>query len=345
MKKIKILFLIAFTFIGQLIYSQQRIDVFRNKLQFDNVPLFNSTLSTNNNLRVLNVDKFGNVVYTTSNQNSNIQSITGNIVNNTDPNNLIINSPNLEQVTAGIDSNHQTTKPLISTETGQFGVEIFPDTKGIRIITNNNNAGVSLKSDLITDEVDFQFPPISGIGVVSSQLSNYIPFNIDIELNDYSISSNLGFKNSWINGNYILGGYYQNNSNIKELYFETRGYEGVYEGQTVIFSINPENGVTSYYNSLLTNNSASFRVFEDGIKANTIGGLFTYNNKEVLTIETGTVKGVNNSTTIVLSSTTLNSIYPDATTGFEVYCTSIISGKMVYKKIPNGWIGYACITP
>jgi hypothetical protein len=55
--------------------------------------------------------------------------------------------------------------------------------------------------------------------------------------------------------------------------------------------------------------------------------------------------GVNNSTSVVLTSSNLNSTYPTAITGFKVYCTDIIAGKMVYEKTPSGWIGYACIVP
>ena len=56
-------------------------------------------------------------------------------------------------------------------------------------------------------------------------------------------------------------------------------------------------------------------------------------------------KGVDNATTIVLSSATLNSTYPTVTTGFKVYCTSIIAGAMTYEKTPTGWIGYTVFVP
>jgi hypothetical protein len=56
-------------------------------------------------------------------------------------------------------------------------------------------------------------------------------------------------------------------------------------------------------------------------------------------------RGVNNTTTIALTSANLNSAYPSATTGFRVYCTSIIAGKMVYEKTPTGWVGMAVIIP
>lgn len=55
--------------------------------------------------------------------------------------------------------------------------------------------------------------------------------------------------------------------------------------------------------------------------------------------------GVNNSTSVVLTSSYLNSNYPSAITGFKVYCTNITAGKMVYEKTPSGWIGYSCIIP
>ena len=56
-------------------------------------------------------------------------------------------------------------------------------------------------------------------------------------------------------------------------------------------------------------------------------------------------KGVDNSTTVVLNSATLDSTYPDATTGFRVYCASIIVGAMTYEKTPTGWLGFTCIVP
>lgn len=56
-------------------------------------------------------------------------------------------------------------------------------------------------------------------------------------------------------------------------------------------------------------------------------------------------KGINNSTTVALTSANLNSAYPDAETGFRVYCVAIVAGKMVYEKTPTGWVGMAAIIP
>lgn len=56
-------------------------------------------------------------------------------------------------------------------------------------------------------------------------------------------------------------------------------------------------------------------------------------------------KGVNNTTTIALTSANLNSAYPEAFTGFRVYCVAIIAGAMVYEKTPTGWVGMAVIIP
>jgi hypothetical protein len=55
--------------------------------------------------------------------------------------------------------------------------------------------------------------------------------------------------------------------------------------------------------------------------------------------------GVNNSTTLALTSANLNSTYPSATTGFRVYCVAIIAGAMVYEKTTTGWIGTAVTIP
>ena len=52
-----------------------------------------------------------------------------------------------------------------------------------------------------------------------------------------------------------------------------------------------------------------------------------------------------NATTTTLSSATLNSTYPTATTGTHVYCTSIIAGAMVYERTLTGWIGWTVFVP
>lgn len=58
-------------------------------------------------------------------------------------------------------------------------------------------------------------------------------------------------------------------------------------------------------------------------------------------------KGVDNATTVLLTTTNLNSAYPSATTGFRVYCRSIIAGAMVYEHTAtaNTWVGNAVIIP
>ena len=55
--------------------------------------------------------------------------------------------------------------------------------------------------------------------------------------------------------------------------------------------------------------------------------------------------GVENITTLALSSAQLTALYPLANTGFKVYCTGITLGKMTYEKTPSGWIGYTVLIP
>ena len=52
-----------------------------------------------------------------------------------------------------------------------------------------------------------------------------------------------------------------------------------------------------------------------------------------------------NNTTTTLSSATLNSTYPTATTGTHVYCTSILVGAMIYERTLTGWIGWTIFVP
>lgn len=93
-------------------------------------------------------------------------------------------------------------------------------------------------------------------------------------------------------------------------------------------------------------NNTYIKVDDDAqeINVNAAGG-FNWNGQQVLTSNSGVGQGVDDSTTIALTSANLNSTYPGVFTGFKVYCTSIIAGKMVYEKTPSGWVGYTCIIP
>jgi hypothetical protein len=85
MKKILIFLILLVT---QLNFSQ-RTDIFSNKLQFTNVPLFNPNTSTNNSTRKLVLDKYGNVLYKPDTDNSsqvgNLDEVTtiGSVTDNT----------------------------------------------------------------------------------------------------------------------------------------------------------------------------------------------------------------------------------------------------------------------
>jgi len=50
---------------------------------------------------------------------------------------------------------------------------------------------------------------------------------------------------------------------------------------------------------------------------------------------------VTNTTTTALSSSTLDSLYPDSIVGFKVHCASITAGKLIYEKISTGWVSYS----
>lgn len=88
---------------------------------------------------------------------------------------------------------------------------------------------------------------------------------------------------------------------------------------------------------------------DNGISANipladsTNSGLMSPSQVEAINNKVD--KGADNSTTIVLTSAQLNSQYPTAGTGFEVYCASIIAGSMMYKKRVNGWFGITTFIP
>ena len=107
------------------------------------------------------------------------------------------------------------------------------------------------------------------------------------------------------------------------------------------------NGITRgiYINPTLTS-AADFRSLEiTGGKVIIPAGLASNEAVNKGQLDGRVLVGVNNSTTVVLSSSTLNSTYPDATTGFRVYCASIIAGAITYEKTPTGWLGFACIVP
>lgn len=182
-----------------------------------------------------------------------------------------------------------------------------------------------------------------------------------------TINSNLGFISSWDNGNMILGTPLYNNS-IREFKFISNG-----DGTDVpseyhsALTINPEEGLvvghsndadSSYSNISLSNSnfviasSNQITVQAGYDSAGLVGGVdysANYNEKSFVQksyTDLKTPKGVVNSTTVVLSSSALNSTYPTAETGFKVYCTSIIGGRMIYEKTPtsNQWIQYPVTT-
>ena len=106
-----------------------------------------------------------------------------------------------------------------------------------------------------------------------------------------------------------------------------------------LFTIS-DDGTVSVGDGSLIGNGTHIKVRDSFGTINLVAnnGIFLNGSKAV-------IEGVDNSTTVVLSSATLTSTYPTAQTGFKVYCTSIIAGKMIYEKTPSGWVGYACIIP
>lgn len=46
----------------------------------------------------------------------------------------------------------------------------------------------------------------------------------------------------------------------------------------------------------------------------------------------------NNLTTVDLTLTDLNTTYPNARVGFEVFCESVTGTKHLYKKSESGWV-------
>ena len=60
----------------------------------------------------------------------------------------------------------------------------------------------------------------------------------------------------------------------------------------------------------------------------------TLNGSQILTAVTGVQQGVDNATTVVLTSAQLDTAYPTATSGFKVYCAAIAK---IYEKTPTGW--------
>lgn len=67
------------------------------------------------------------------------------------------------------------------------------------------------------------------------------------------------------------------------------------------------------------------------------------NREYTLPDQTGTIAltsdiAITNTTTVVLSSATLTSMYPNAVVGFQVICPNIIVGGLIYTKYASGWV-------
>lgn len=112
---------------------------------------------------------------------------------------------------------------------------------------------------------------------------------------------------------------------------------GLYDvsGDRQIATYSETDQVFSFANNNFKYSEATSQLFLDG---DVVKGE-TYNDARYVQI------GVDNPTTIVLSSTDLETNYPSSPAGFRVYCVDIIAGAMVYEKTPSGWIGMACIVP
>lgn len=90
-----------------------------------------------------------------------------------------------------------------------------------------------------------------------------------------------------------------------------------------------------------------YRYANSNLEIDLINKLFTINSllsTDSFTINGSSVviQGVDNATTIALTSSDLNTVYPGAPIGFKVYCLLIIAGAMIYEKTPTGWVEYIC---
>jgi phosphohistidine swiveling domain-containing protein len=168
---------------------------------------------------------------------------------------------------------------------------------------------------------------------------------------DFTIdeNTNIGF-----NKNIHYVGAYTN----KIVVSESTGALGLYAGRNTNGDINfyISKGVTNAANlamkvamngAVLINTSINNGIDKLQVNGTITADAATLSGQVVIKsqLDTKVTVGVNNATTVVLTSANLNSTYPSATTGFKVYCDAIIAGAMTYEKTPTGWVGFACIVP
>lgn len=123
--------------------------------------------------------------------------------------------------------------------------------------------------------------------------------------------------------------------------------------------------IANGYDYTITGGSTSNYLRGDGSPSNFVTGVrnsgistLTLTNSALITGESTTIafgklqgqinaraQYFTNNTTTTLSSATLNSTYPTATTGTHVYCTSIVVGAMIYERTLTGWIGWTIFVP
>lgn len=308
-------YLILLSIILIQLCNAQPVREFSEKLRFLNVPKFSATSSTLNSLRSLQVDKNGNVVwmpYVESSGGSAVTSVNG------ETGDVVLDIPDVSDFVpyTGASGNIDIgTNGLFS---GSLISGII-DAEKLRINTGFGGSSCYLSDSIIDTE--------GGLYNTSTdkEIATYNTFTSSFHYGNESIVINHSTNEIKIKSN---GGGTQLEDNDGGDNVTTFKMS---EGKIIIHQ---DNAIGS---SELEMNDGNFHL--------TIQGDARINDNEILTTLNGVTKGVQNSTTVILTSSNLNSTYPTAITGFKVYCTSIAAGKMVYEKTVTGWIGYSCIIP
>lgn len=186
-------------------------------------------------------------------------------------------------------------------------------------------------------------PNSSGRLALESQITNLVPFtgaNNNVNLGAYTLRSSQLIIDNGGDGCYTgeignIDGLFSANANQEIITYNYQSHLYKFGNGSITFNENTNRSVfTATDRTTFIGNDVQFDVIDD----------VYVHDARVLTEVTGVSQGVDNATTVVLSSATLNSTYPDARTNFVVWCKNITLGALRYEKTASGTWWFSSIT-
>lgn len=200
------------------------------------------------------------------------------------------------------------------------------------IYISNGRVNLSQTSSLGVSTLKFSSPPLNSTGAGAIFL---IPPKITGDYviattEDVSLQTTLEGGRSWTDGvsSFSVG------ESSNSIYFQS---------EESILAVTPFSAVIQTGNSL-----KQTKLY---IQPPTTDGLLVFSNpfdkpngNYILATTDDIPKTVENTSTIALTQSDLNTAYPSANIGFRVIMPSLLTGTLIYEKISTGWISYEMLT-